>query len=253
MPNRMIHDSIKTSPTLDGLSFEGEATFYRLLTVADDFGRFDADRRVLCARCFPLRIDRIAVADFGRWYDELVQAGLVCEYEVGVRRYGYFPTWTTYQRLRAKSSKFPAPPDEIAPTRPAAAPARAPAAPSDQKDSTSTWPSPEALIALYNTTIPAGHPHVTKLSDGRKKKARAYLKQFPSREFWEGAFGQLSQSEFLRGQRSHNGHEGFVADFDWLLSKGKDATENVVKVAEGKYRDRAPSDEDDDPLAEDRR
>ena len=111
--------------------------------------------------------------------------------------------------------------------------------------STDGWGTPEALVLLYNSSIPLKHPRVTKLSVGRRKKACQYLTQFPERSFWQAAIAEIPRSPFLRGLRPNNGHERFVADFDWLLTKGKDGTENIVKVAEGKYRDRPIDDEDD--------
>jgi len=109
-----------------------------------------------------------------------------------------------------------------------------------------SWPSPEALVALYHVCVPQEHPRVRELSEGRRKKAQAYLKQFPDRQFWVEAFGEIRKSAFLGGRRSGPGHEHFRADFDWLLTKGKDGTENIVKVAEGRYRDQTTEDDDDD-------
>jgi hypothetical protein len=101
-----------------------------------------------------------------------------------------------------------------------------------------SWPSPEALVELYNTTAPDECPEVTKLSPARRKKAKAYLAMFPDRTFWEETCAQIAASRFLRGLRpTANGHERFVADFDWLLTKGKDGSENCVKTYEGKYHD----------------
>jgi len=37
--------------------------FPNLMLVADDFGFFNADPRVLLANCFPMRTDRISQAD----------------------------------------------------------------------------------------------------------------------------------------------------------------------------------------------
>jgi hypothetical protein len=105
---------------------------------------------------------------------------------------------------------------------------------------TPKWPSPEAMVALYHEHTPAGHPRVKTLTAGRRQKASAYLKQFPDREFWVGVFAEIGQSPLLMGQRQSNGHRGFIADLDWLLTRGKDGTENCVKVTEGKYRDDAP-------------
>ena len=77
---------------------------------------------------------------------------------------------------------------------------------------------------------------VRKLSSGRLKKAKDYLKMFPEREFWETVIANMNTSRFLTGQIEHNGRR-FTADIDWLLSKGKDGTENCVKVYEGKYNE----------------
>lgn len=99
------------------------------------------------------------------------------------------------------------------------------------------WPSPEALIALYNAESADELPAVTQLSEARKKKCKAYLKQFPESAWWQEVFKETRLSRFLRGLQSQNGHEGFKGDLDWLLTKGKDGTENAVKTYEGRYRD----------------
>jgi hypothetical protein len=117
---------------------------------------------------------------------------------------------------------------------------------SNSAGSETPWGTPEALVALYNASVPGGHPKVTTLTVGRRKNARASLNQFPAREFWAAAFAEIARSSFLRGRRPSPGHENFRADLDWLLAKGKDGTENAVKVAEGKYRDAAPVPGDDD-------
>lgn len=98
------------------------------------------------------------------------------------------------------------------------------------------WPSPEALVELYNTGTPDECPSVSTISQARRKKALKYLSAFPDRQFWEKVFSSIHSSRFLRGLI--NGHERFIADFDWLLSKGKDGSENFIKVYDGKYLDR---------------
>lgn len=101
-----------------------------------------------------------------------------------------------------------------------------------------TWPSPEALVALYNVQAPDECPAVSIISDQRRKKARAYLDMFPKEEFWAEVCGQIKVSRFLRGLTPPTGgRKPFIADFDWLLTKNQDGTENCVKVYEGRYRD----------------
>jgi hypothetical protein len=107
-----------------------------------------------------------------------------------------------------------------------------PAAPDD-----TPWGTPEALIALYNRSIPRGHPRVIKRSPARLAKARKYLALFPDQAFWAQVFHAIGESAFLRGEKPTPQHKGFRADFDWLLSQREDDTENCVKVAEGRYRD----------------
>ena len=102
-----------------------------------------------------------------------------------------------------------------------------------------TWPSPDALMALWNDIAARdGLLRVRSASAGRRDKATKYLRQFPDLSFWLGAFSRIKASALLRGETKNPGHESFRADFDWLLTKGKDGTENIVKVHDGKYDDR---------------
>jgi hypothetical protein len=96
--------------------------------------------------------------------------------------------------------------------------------------------TPEEFVALYNRWAPPGHPRVRRLSPARREKALRYLRQFQHRAFWVQVFRELALSTLLtRG--GGPGHEHFRGDLDWLLTRGKDGTENCVKTAEGKYRD----------------
>jgi hypothetical protein len=103
----------------------------------------------------------------------------------------------------------------------------------------SGWPSPEKLVALYNEKTPDECPAVNTLTPARRQKAKRYLATFPKEQFWIEVFVRVHQSKFLRGlaRSNGNGHGGFRFDFDWMLTKGKDGSENVIKVHEGKYAD----------------
>lgn len=98
------------------------------------------------------------------------------------------------------------------------------------------WGKPERLVAKYNKLCPSGHPHVTTLSPARKAKALAYLKAFPDERFWNQAFSAIKFSKFL--MRGSPDRPNFRGTFDWLLTRGRDGTENVVKTAEGRYADK---------------
>ena len=254
----MIRDSCKTSKTLAVLSHGAERLFWRLTTEAADFGRFEAHPLVVLTSCMPRLIDRVTADDVATWLDEMVRCDLIAMYEVRGRNYAVFLTFGTHQRKRARYSKYPPPPDDIC-ARLSADDGEWPAddddgghsrprsekreARSEKREVTTVgsgdppWPSPEALVALYNRLAPEGHPQVGSLSPGRKHKAKQYLAVFPEQSFWVRVFSEIRHSSFLRGLNNGDGHKHFRGDFDWLLTKGKDQTENVVKVAEGKYRD----------------
>jgi len=109
MPNRILKDSICTSPNIDALSREAEAFFYRLLVQCDDFGRMDARPAILRARCYPLRLDAVTDKHVSAWLTELVGVDLVLLYTVDGRQYLQMRTWERHQQVRAKRSKYPDP------------------------------------------------------------------------------------------------------------------------------------------------
>jgi hypothetical protein len=108
MPNRILRETICCSETLARLSAESERLFYRLLTQADDYGRFDARPSVVRSRCFQL--GGVTDASIARWIGDLTQVDLIRCYTLDARDYGYFPTWPKYQRIRSPQSKYPDPP-----------------------------------------------------------------------------------------------------------------------------------------------
>ena len=109
MPNRIIKESARTSRTLNKLSAEAECLFWRLLTVADDYGLFEAESDLLLSTCFPLKVSVLKAATVEKWFNELLQVHLVGCYDDGERVLGQFLTWEDHQQIRAKRAKFPLP------------------------------------------------------------------------------------------------------------------------------------------------
>ena len=109
MPNRIIRESCRTSPNLALLSHGAERFFWRLITVADDYGRFEAEQDVLLCACFPKLLDRVKLTHIKEWFAELVTCQLVTTYVVSTRTYAFFNTWQHHQRTRAQHSKYPSP------------------------------------------------------------------------------------------------------------------------------------------------
>lgn len=79
MPNRLLREGITTSDRIESLSEAEEVFYYRLLVVADDFGRMDARPAILKAQCFPLR-DSATPARIEQWLAALAEKGLIVRY-----------------------------------------------------------------------------------------------------------------------------------------------------------------------------
>lgn len=113
MPNRIIKESSRTSPTLAALSDGAERLFWRLTTAVDDYGRFEADEDVIIGNC----LSRVKP----RWSSKkvkqcLIEMGrqlavddqpLVIFYRVKSRVYGEMVSFLDHQRKRDSKPKFP--------------------------------------------------------------------------------------------------------------------------------------------------
>jgi len=110
LPTRRIHESFRTSRAFDKVSPESEALFWRLWTVADDFGRFDADLPTIRSLAYP-RNPEIKLKAVEKCFAELLRSGLVCQYDAPDGAYAHFTElWDRSNgKARAARSKFPDP------------------------------------------------------------------------------------------------------------------------------------------------
>lgn len=107
MPNRILREGILTSDRVNQLDPGAEIFYRRLMSVVDDYGRFDGRTVMLKVACFPLRIDEVREADIPRWIASCVKAGLIVLYAVEGKQ---FLEMTDFrQAVRAKQSKYPPP------------------------------------------------------------------------------------------------------------------------------------------------
>lgn len=111
MPNRLLKEGIVDSGKIDSLSVHAEVFFYRLLVVADDYGRMDGRPAILRARCFPLK-EMIGSDEIYKWLSELDESGLAFLYSVDGSPYLQILNWDQRQRSHGK---YPAP-DELSAT-----------------------------------------------------------------------------------------------------------------------------------------
>ncbi len=88
--------------------------FWRMVTMADDFGRFEAEPVLLLSLAFPGFGNRIKLDNVKAWLNELVACDHVRTYVCNCKHYGIFTNWERYQgKARAKESKYPDPPANI--------------------------------------------------------------------------------------------------------------------------------------------
>ncbi len=111
MPDRILRAGILTSDRVDKLSWAGEVFYRRLMSIVDDYGRYDGRPVILRSQLYPLKDGKVSVADVVKWLDECSGAGLVSCYHAGGKP--YITILDFRQRIRSES-KFPDPPPESA-------------------------------------------------------------------------------------------------------------------------------------------
>lgn len=118
MPNRIIKESINESRSLNDCSVFAQDLFKRLITYADDNGRFNADTEIMRARLYPRDLDIVSQEDVVNGLIELCGIDKIQFYTAkvfsnrGARDvYGVFPNWKSHQRVRDSKEKHPAPND----------------------------------------------------------------------------------------------------------------------------------------------
>lgn len=113
MPNRILKDSINESRALTSCSFFSQELYKRLITYADDYGRFNADPEIVLARLYPRELAVVRLEDLMEGLIELAGVGKIAFYTAKPRHevYGAFPNWGNHQRLRDSKAKCPDPED----------------------------------------------------------------------------------------------------------------------------------------------
>ena len=111
MPNRIIKDSINESRGLTNCSFFAQDLYKRIITYADDYGRFNADPQIMLARLYPRELDVVRIDDLEDALVELAGEGKIAFYTSSARKdiYGALPNWSDHQRIRDSKKKAPDP------------------------------------------------------------------------------------------------------------------------------------------------
>lgn len=80
MPTRLIRDAILTSGRVAALSWEEEVFYRRLMSVADDYGLYDARPPILRSALYPLQLDKMSECNIQRCLSACEAAGLILLY-----------------------------------------------------------------------------------------------------------------------------------------------------------------------------
>lgn len=104
MPQRFLRPGITTSKKWDACSWLGQSFYIRILTLVDDYGRYDADPTILRSHAFPLRED-IRTGKVLELMRELEASHLAHFYKVDGKC--YVQLWNWQETPRAAKSRFP--------------------------------------------------------------------------------------------------------------------------------------------------
>lgn len=111
MPQRFLKPGIRTSERFNGCSKQPKNSrdlYTMLLTLVDDFGRYEANPRLLKHEAFPLD-DDIRTSQVTAWLDEIRASLLAYFYSLDGKAYFALANWTEVPRYR---SKYPEPPKD---------------------------------------------------------------------------------------------------------------------------------------------
>lgn len=111
MPTRLLREGILDSERVNSLSIEAELFYRRLMSVVDDYGRYEASPAKLRPRLFPLRLHQFTDKDVLAMLNECLanDKRLLTLYEVNGKRYVEIIDFK--QQLRSPS-KYPEPTKE---------------------------------------------------------------------------------------------------------------------------------------------
>lgn len=110
MPDRIVRQNILTSDRVNSLSWAAEVFYRRLMSVTDDYGRYEARPSILRAFMYPLKLTKVTDKDVSNWLDECANADLILIYCVGNKEYLEIHNYG--QRLRLMRSKYPSPSED---------------------------------------------------------------------------------------------------------------------------------------------
>ncbi len=106
MPNRILREGILESQRVNALS-EGEEVFYRrLMSIVDDYGRYEAHPSLLRARLYPLKLSQKSDLDVARLVNAISGQRLAFVYQAIGK---IFLQLSNFRQQTRSDSRFPPP------------------------------------------------------------------------------------------------------------------------------------------------
>lgn len=111
MPNRILRDGILDSEKVDALSIYAEVFYRRMMSIVDDYGRYQWVPRKVRSAAYPLKTDAIALEDLETWLNECCMVGLIVRYRAVGKEYEgkEFIEFVNFHQRTRTDSKFPPP------------------------------------------------------------------------------------------------------------------------------------------------
>ena len=224
MPQRFLRPGITTSDAWNSCGWQAQSLYVRILTLVDDWGRYDARIPILHAHCFALRTDVKAQQTAG-FRSELQRTGLIVVYVVDGKEYLQVTKWQ--ERTRGAKSKYPDPTDENTCPQDSAADGSGP----QEKDA--------SLATTPNATTPSSIAIAPTQPVGWSKQVGWFGITDELRKQWADAYPAcdigrqlLAMQEWLRANPTKATKSNWLKFItNWLArqqDKGGDAPRNVV-------------------------
>lgn len=254
MPNRIVREAILSSEAMAKLKWDEEVFYRRLMSIVDDYGRYEGNPQLLRSKCYPLQTDDVQIADIAQWLSACQKAGLLTRYAQNGK--SYLEICKFGQQLRS-ASKCPDPEESdiscyqmisdahlgvsvsvvvsdipVANATGSGIDDSLPAVDGTlgKKPKRSAVPF-EEIVNLYHEILPK-HQRFEKFTDARRGLIRQrWLQDLPTLDAWKNYFADVATSKFMTGKvEPRPGNVPFMADLEWLCRPS-----NFAKVLEGKY------------------
>lgn len=157
MPNRILRAAIRQSRRWNQLTFLQQSFYIRLLTLVDDYGRYEAHPQLLASECFPYGDDRgsqITCTAIAEHLRSICTARMAIVYENEGNLYLQLTRWKEHAR---SASKFPEPSAEQLRSNCCALEVQMITSPPSPSPSLSPTPTPSQPVLITEPPKPLPH------------------------------------------------------------------------------------------------